>query len=309
MTKEKIPVLLDVPAEMRQRFRKNYVKITKGSGRLMLYAGDQKVEHLNDDFFGPGIAPEDNDPEHLFMIASRARIGVYATQMGLIARYGSDYPEVPYLVKLNSKTNLVKTSEADPFSSQWLDVQQVDDFREESGLKILGVGYTVYLGSDHEAEILRQAAQLVYEAHRLGYITVLWMYPRGRAVKDEKDPHLIAGAAGVADALGSDFAKVNYPVKPGFESSQVFKEAVQAAGRTKVVCAGGASLDVKSFLQRLHDQIHISGASGNATGRNIHQKPLDEAVRFCNAIYAITVEDASVEAALKIYNSETNSEN
>jgi fructose-bisphosphate aldolase/6-deoxy-5-ketofructose 1-phosphate synthase len=309
MTKEKIPVLLDVPAEMRQRFRKNYVKITKGSGRLMLYAGDQKVEHLNDDFFGPGIAPEDNDPEHLFMIASKARIGVYATQMGLIARYGSDYPEVPYLVKLNSKTNLVKTSEADPFSSQWLDVQQVDDFREESGLKILGVGYTVYLGSDHEAEILRQAAQLVYEAHRLGYITILWMYPRGRAVKDEKDPHLIAGAAGVAAALGSDFAKVNYPVKPGFESSLVFKEAVQAAGRTKVVCAGGASLDVKSFLQRLHDQIHISGASGNATGRNIHQKPLDEAVRFCNAIYAITVEDSSVEAALKIYNSEINSEN
>lgn len=304
MTKEKIPVLLDVPAEMRQRFRKNYVKITKGSGRLMLYAGDQKVEHLNDDFFGPGIAPQDNDPEHLFMIASQARIGVYATQMGLIARYGSDYPEIPYLVKLNSKTNLVKTSEADPNSTQWLDIKQVDEFREESGLKILGVGYTVYLGSDHEAEILHQAAQLVYEAHRLGYVTVLWMYPRGRAVKDEKDPHLIAGASGVAAALGSDFAKVNYPEKPGFESSQVFKEAVQAAGRTKVVCAGGASLDVESFLQRLHDQIHISGASGNATGRNIHQKPLEEAVRFCNAIYAITVEDASVEAALKIYNSE-----
>ena len=302
MTKEKIPVLLDTPADMRQRFRKNYVKITRGSGRLMLFAGDQKVEHLNDDFFGPGIAPEDNDPEHLFMIASRAKIGVYATQMGLIAKYGSDYPEVPYLVKLNSRTNLVKTSEADPFSSQWLDVQQVDDFREENGLKILGVGYTVYLGSDREAEILHQAAQLVYEAHRLGYVTVLWMYPRGRAVKDEKDPHLIAGAAGVAAALGSDFAKVNYPEKPGFESSEVFKEAVQAAGRTKVVCAGGASLDVKTFLQRLHDQIHISGAAGNATGRNIHQKPLDEAVRFCNAIYAITVEDASVEAALKIYN-------
>jgi fructose-bisphosphate aldolase/6-deoxy-5-ketofructose 1-phosphate synthase len=303
MTKEKIPVLSDVPADMRQRFRKNYVKITRGTGRLMLFAGDQKVEHLNDDFFGQGISPEDNDPEHLFMIASRARIGVYATQMGLIARYGSDYPEVPYLVKLNSKTNLVKASEADPNSTQWLDVQQVENFREESGLKILGVGYTVYLGSDHEAEILRQAAQLVYEAHRLGYVTVLWMYPRGRAVKDEKDPHLIAGAAGVAAALGSDFAKVNYPERPGFESSQVFKEAVQAAGRTRVVCAGGASLGVKSFLQRLHDQIHISGASGNATGRNIHQKPLEEAVRFCNAIYAITVEDASVEAALKIYNS------
>ncbi len=303
MVKEKVCILLDVPGEMRQRFRKNYTKITRGSGRLMLFAGDQKVEHLNDDFFGSGISPQDNDPAHLFEIASRARIGVFATQMGLIARYGSDYPKIPYLVKLNSKTNLVKTSQAEPFSSQWLDINQVEDFRKESGLEILGVGYTAYIGSGHEAEILHQAAQIVYEAHRLGYVTVLWMYPRGRAVKDEKDPHLIAGAAGVAAALGSDFAKVNYPEKQGLESSQVFKEAVQAAGRTKVVCAGGAILDVKTFLQRLHDQIHISGASGNATGRNIHHKPLDEAVRFCNAIYAVTVEDASVEAALKIYNS------
>jgi DhnA family fructose-bisphosphate aldolase class Ia len=66
----------------------------------------------------------------------------------------------------------------------------------------------------------------------------------------------------VAAALGSDFAKVNYPEKRGFESSQMFKEAVEAVARTKVVCAGGASRDVKSFLQRLYDQIHVSGASG-----------------------------------------------
>ena len=47
--------------------------------------------------------------------------------------------------------------------------------------------------------------------------------------------------------------------------------------------------------------IHISGASGNATGRNIHQRPLAEAVRLCNAIYAITVENAGVDEAYKIY--------
>jgi fructose-bisphosphate aldolase/6-deoxy-5-ketofructose 1-phosphate synthase len=51
----------------------------------------------------------------------------------------------------------------------------------------------------------------------------------------------------------------------------------------------------------LHDQIYVSGAAGNATGRNIHQKSLDEAIRMCNAIYAITVDEASVEQALKIY--------
>jgi fructose-bisphosphate aldolase/6-deoxy-5-ketofructose 1-phosphate synthase len=53
-------------------------------------------------------------------------------------------------------------------------------------------------------------------------------------------------------------------------------------------------------LQTLHDQIHIGGASGNATGRNIHQRPLDEAIKFCNAIYSITVENKSVEEALQI---------
>jgi fructose-bisphosphate aldolase/6-deoxy-5-ketofructose 1-phosphate synthase len=75
--------------------------MTKGSGRLMLFAGDQKVEHLNNDFYGEGIHPDDADPEHLFRIAAEAKIGVFATQLGLIARYGMDYPHVPYLVKLN----------------------------------------------------------------------------------------------------------------------------------------------------------------------------------------------------------------
>ncbi|MFY1645387.1 aldolase, partial [Methanoculleus bourgensis] len=182
-----------------------------GTGRLMLFAGDQKIEHLNDDFAGEGIHPDDADPEHLFRIASRGRIGVFATQLGLIARYGRDYPDVPYLVKLNSKTNLVATSQSDPVSSELYHVRQAVDLRDRAGLSILGVGYTVYLGSEYEPLMLYQAAQAVNQAHRYGLITVLWMYPRGKAVKDERDPHLVAGAAGVAAAIGSDFAKVNPP--------------------------------------------------------------------------------------------------
>jgi fructose-bisphosphate aldolase/6-deoxy-5-ketofructose 1-phosphate synthase len=307
ISSEDVLVPLDVPQGVRRSYINNYLKITGNSGRLMLFAGDQKVEHLNDDFCGPGISPEDSDPEHLFRIASWAKIGVFASQLGLIARYAPDYSKVPYLIKLNSKTNLMKTSQADPYSGRWLDVEQVVEFKKESGLDILGVGCTVYLGSERESEMLTQAAQLVINAHRHGLITVLWMYPRGKAVKDEKDPHLLAGAAGVAAALGSDFAKLNYPSKEGYKSSEVFKEAVLAAGRTKVICAGGESRDVKSFLQTLYDQIHISGAAGSGTGRNIHQKSLDDAVRMCDAIYAITVENADVKSAWKIYSSGHNS--
>jgi fructose-bisphosphate aldolase/6-deoxy-5-ketofructose 1-phosphate synthase len=198
---------------------------------------------------------------------------------------------------------IIVIPQSDPISQQWLDVQQVVDFRNNSGLNILGVGYTVYPGSEYESEMFRQAAQIVYNAHQYGLITVLWMYPRGKAVADEKDPHLIAGATGISACLGGDFAKVNYPKKEGYESAEIFKEAISAAGSTKVICAGGPSEDVESFLKRLHDQIHISGAAGNATGRNIHQKSLEDAIRMCNAIYAITVEEASMEEAIRIYHS------
>jgi fructose-bisphosphate aldolase/6-deoxy-5-ketofructose 1-phosphate synthase len=291
----------DVPNGSINEFVNNYDLVTHGSGRLMLFAGDQKIEHLNDDFYGEGIHEDDNEPEHLFKIADAAEIGLLATQMGLISMYGGDYPEIPYLVKLNSKTNLVKTAQRDPISPTLVDVEQVVQFKKDSGLEIVGIGFTIYLGSEFEHIMLREAAQAVIKAHQAGLISVLWVYPRGQAVKDEKDPDLIAGATGVAATLGADFVKVNAPKKDGVASADLLIRAVKAAGKTKVICAGGSSTDPKKFLQSLHDQIHIAGVSGNATGRNIHQKSFEEAVRMCNAISAITIHDKSVEEAVEIY--------
>ena len=294
-------VPLDVPESAKATYIDNYLLVTQGSGNMMLFAGDQKVEHMNNDFYGEGIAEDDADPEHLFRIAQESRIGVFATQLGLITRYAMDYPDVPYLVKMNSKTHLVKTAQKDPYSPQLFTVQQVVDLRNRTGLDIAGIGYTIYLGSEKEAQMLREAAQLISEAHANGLLTVLWIYPRGTAVGDEKDPHLIAGATGVAATLGSDFVKVNAPKKDGEASAEILKEATMAAGRTKVVCAGGSSVSAEAFLTQLYDQLHTGGCAGNATGRNIHQKPLGEAIRMCNAVSALTMDGASVEDALAIY--------
>src|SRR5258708_1883754 len=298
-----IKVPLDVLEENKNTYIQNYLTATQNTGRLMLFAGDQKIEHLNDDFYGEGITPENNSPEHMFQIASKGRIGAFATQLGLIAKYGMDYPSIPYIVKLNSKTNLVKAEQKDPISNRFVGIDPLIDFKKNSKLNIIGIGYTLYLSSEYESEMLAEAARLIYTAHTYGLLTIIWAYPRGKAVKDEKDPHIIAGAAGVAACLGSDFVKVNYPKKEGISSADALKEAVGAAGRTQLICAGGASMDVPAFLQTLHDQIHIAGTAGNATGRNIHQKPLEEAVRFCNAIAAMTFDDKSVEEALAVYNS------
>jgi fructose-bisphosphate aldolase/6-deoxy-5-ketofructose 1-phosphate synthase len=298
-----IRIPADVPEISKNEYVKNYNLITHNTGRLMLFAGDQKIEHLNDDFFGENVSTEDNDPEHLFKIASKAKIGVFAAQLGLIAQYGLDYPSLPYLIKLNSKTHLVKTAQSDPFSSLLHDIDQVIEFKKNSGLNVIAVGYTVYLGSEYEAQMLAECAQVIYEAHQHGLLTVIWCYPRGKAVPDEGDKHLIAGAAGAMASLGADFVKINPPKKDGKTNPLLLKEATVSAGRTKVVCAGGSSKEVPAFLQELYDQIHIGGTSGNATGRNIHQKSLNDAVKFANAIFAITVEDKSVDEAIKIFNS------
>jgi len=290
-----------VPNGATNEYLNNLDLITQGSGRLMLFAGNQKVEHLNDDFYGEGIHEDDNEPEHLFKIAATAEIGVFAAQLGLIAMYGHDYPEIPYLVKMNSKTHLIKTAQRDPVSLALMDVEQIVEFKRNSGLDIMGIGYTIYLGSEFEHQMLREAAQAIYKAHQAGLVSVLWIYPRGKAVKDEKDADLIAGACGVAATLGADFVKVNAPKKDGVASADLLTRAVKAAGQTKVICAGGSSTDPKAFLQSLHDQITVAGVAGNATGRNIHQKPFDEAVRMCNAISAITIHGESVEDAVKIY--------
>ncbi|NLI74145.1 MAG: aldolase [Euryarchaeota archaeon] len=296
VTRSMVP--LDVPLDKRETFREHLDKMTGGSGRLMLFAGDQKVEHLNDDFHGEGISPDDGDPEHLFQIASRARIGAFATQFGLIARYADEYRNVPYVVKLNSKTNLVKTIQSEPLSRQWLAVDEVANLRDENDLNILGVGYTVYLGSEHEAVMLTEAAQIVHRAHRLGMCAILWVYPRGRAVTNEKNTHLVAGAAGVGACLGADFIKLNCPGES--EAIENFREVARAAGKAGTLCSGGSHKDEKKFLERLHQQL-AAGARGSATGRNIHQKPLEQAIRFCDAIYAVTVDGASVSRAMELF--------
>ncbi|MFA5753969.1 MAG: aldolase [Patescibacteria group bacterium] len=294
MTEIKIP--MSVPSKKRDEYLKNYRQLTNGSGRLLLIAGDQKVEHLNDDFFGRGIASDDENPEHLFKIAAGSQGGVLATHLGLISRYGRNYQSLPYIVKLNGKTNLGAVEKDS--SKLWWKVEDVVKFKEQSGLKIVGIGYTIYLGGGYEAKMLSKAARAIYQAHQAGLTAIIWMYPRGKDIKEE-NIHTIAGGAGVAAALDADFVKVKYPygLKDQKAAALAFQEAVKAAGRTKVICVGGDKRPVPQLLDVLAKQVNISGTSGLATGRNLHQRPLDEAIRLARAMGDIVFRKETAKAA------------
>lgn len=292
--KPEIPA--DVPTSAEKDYIVNYATITRNTGKLFLFACDQKIEHLNTDFYGSDISPDALDPEHLFRIGTQAPIGAMATQLGLIARYGKKYPTIPYIAKLNATTHLVKSEQRDPESPLLWTVNDAITMKKNTGLSIRGIGFTIYLGSAYEPEMLATAAQLVYEAHQEGLVTILWIYPRGKSIIDESDPQLLAGAAGVACALGSDFVKIKAP-----EKAENLATITAAAGNTQVICSGGKQVPVGNFLTSLHAQLHQGTTGGTATGRNLFQKSLREALALADAIAALTFEGKEADQGYKLY--------
>lgn len=280
----------DVPSRYRRTFAHNYTAITRGTDRLFLFAADHKMEKL-----------DPINPEDFFVIAASAHIGAFATHLGLIARYGMLYKNINYIVKLNGKTNIAPTTQKDPCSRALWSVDQIVTFQKQSGLNIRGIGYTIYLGSDHEEEMLAEAAQTVYQAHQHGLVAILWIYPRGRALSDETAVEYAAGAAGIAASLGSDFVKIKVPhAIEAVSSAELLQQVVKSAGNTRVLYSGGEKQEATTFLRGLYDYLHTGKVSGAAIGRNIYGHDFAHAIKMAEAIAAIVYHGSTVESAIEI---------
>lgn len=294
----------DVPEKKHATFTKNYTAITRNTGRLFLFSCDHKIEHLNNDCYGPMIHPQALHPEHFFRIASQGNIGAMATHLGLLARYAKQYPNVNYIAKLNGTTNLVSSEQQDPMSALLWTIDDVINFRDNNKIMIAGIGITIYLGSEYESEHLAQAAHVITQAHQEGLITIVWMYPRGKAICQEDNPNLIAGAAGVALSLGADFVKIKVPATTDIlTSAQSLKIASATAGNTKIICSGGKITEPQEYLTQLYEQIHIGDAAGTATGRNIFQRSLTEGIALTHAIAAIVYENVDLKTSISLISS------
>lgn len=283
MTKIVIPA--DVPEQKQATFKKNYATVTKNTDRILLFAADQKMEHLNQDFSGPTLPEGIDTPEHLFKLAQTDYFGAFAAHVGLIARYAAQFPDIHYIAKLNGKTNA--SAQADPYSKQ---LWKVEDALALEHAHICGVGYTIYLGSEFERDMLTEAATIVTQAHQQGLLAVLWIYPRGSAITNEADPALIAGTAGVAASLGADIVKIKLPDG----APQTLKAVVRAAGNTKVVVSGGSKQDSKKFLEEVYGWIHTGGVAGAAVGRNIFQNKPAQAQALSAALSALIYKNCSL---------------
>lgn len=228
-------------------------KITQ-NGKTLILAYDHGLEHGPADFNDVSV-----DPEYIFKIALQGKVSAIAVQKGIAEKYyQGGLRKIPLIIKLNGK---VRIRGGEPFSPQICRVDEAVD------LGAAACGYTIYLGSEHEPEMFENFGKIVDEAHDRGIPTIAWVYPRGKAVKDDTSSEITAYAARTALELGADLAKIKY-----CGSQECFAWAVKSAGRTKVVLSGGPKTEnLDEFLETVKS-VMAAGATGVAVGRNVWQQ-------------------------------------
>lgn len=248
------------------------------NGKSLVLACDHGLEHGPKDFSVSSI-----NPEYILDIAVKGGFSAVVLQKGLAEKYREHYSKkIPLIVKLNGKTNIPKI---EPISLQHCSVQRA------YALGAVAVGYTIYLGSRHEATMFAEFGKIQEEAHKLGMAVIAWMYPRGEFVQNDKDTDILAHAARTGLELGADFVKLAYNQDP-----EGFKWVVKSAGRARVFMVGGGKEETDLFLKHAAEAMQ-AGASGLVVGRNVWQHP--EPLKVASALKKVVFENQSFMEALK----------
>src|SRR3990167_6646788 len=146
--------------------------IIERNDRVMLLAYDQGFEHGPVDFDEKSV-----DPNYIMDIARSDHYTGVIFQEGVAAKYYATAADkesgVPLIVKLNGKTSF---QGEEPLSLQLCTVEKAAE------LGAVGVGYTIYVGSENEERMMVEFSKIEDEAHARGMIVIALMYPRGRKV-------------------------------------------------------------------------------------------------------------------------------
>ncbi len=264
------------------------------NGTLLFLPIDQGLEHGPRDFF-PN--PDSADPEFELKVALEGKFTGIALQYGLADKYMRDYAaRVPLVLKLNGKTEIAGGDA--PLSSVESTVEDAVRMGADA------VGYTLYVGSPRQDEDFKQFAIVRDEAERYGMPVIVWAYPRGEAIKAKGGPdgiYAIDYAARVATELGADVVKVNFPQKATPEQQAqmpkpyndlneddeaMIARVIKTAGRTLTLISGGEHEDDATLLLKAQHSME-AGATGLIFGRNIWQRPHDEAVGMARQFHAL----------------------
>ncbi len=215
------------------------------------------------------------DPKWIIEIAESGYFTGIVCHKGVAAKYfDPKVNKVPLILKLNGKTAYHKKEEPESFQNCSVD--------EAISLGASVVGYTIYVGSEYEQEMIKEFAKIEDEAHKKGIIVMAWMYPMGSHIKNDTEKDILAYAARLGMELNADAINLKYTGDP-----RSFEWVVKNAGKTKVFVVGGPRTSTAYQLEDTAKAIIEVGAAGLTIGRNIWQAkhPEEVAKSLAEVIY------------------------
>ena len=254
-----------------------------GSGYISILPVDQGIEHSAGVSFAPN--PMYFDPENIVKLAIEGGCNAVATTYGVLGSVARDYAhKIPFVLKINHSELLSYPNRYDqvPYA-------RVEDAYEQG---CVGVGATIYWGSEESNRQLQEISKIFSRAHELGMTTILWCYVRNKefvlngsnyeAVRDHKDEGYAKDPSLVDEKLLTD-----HPI-----DMTRYQVANNYMGRCGLINSGGASGE--NDLQQVVRTAVINkraGGMGLITGRKSFQKPMEEGVEILNAIQDVYLDD------------------
>jgi class I fructose-bisphosphate aldolase len=283
-----------------------------GTGYLSILPVDQGIEHSAAASFAKN--PAYFDPARLVDLAIAADCSAIATTLGGLGIVSRRYAErMPFIVKLNHNDflNYPNTYDQTMFGSA----------RQAADLGAVGVGATIYFGSEHADRQIGEVSSMFAEAHRLGMFTVLWCYLRNPAFKkDGIDYHVSADLTGQANHIGvtieADIIKQKQPENNGGYNALSFGKtdplvysklttdhpidltrwqvANCYAGRIGLINSGGESKGEDDLAQAVRTAVinKRAGGAGLIVGRKSFQRPSDEGAALIHAIQDVYLDES-----------------
>lgn len=267
-----------------------------GTGKFVIYPVDQGFEHGPARSFAPN--PAGYDPLYHAEFAIESGVNAYAAPLGFIQAAAGEYPgQVPLILKVNNNDSLY--SDPNPQSAITSTVQDALE------LGCSGIGFTIYPGTANKNSLFEQLQEFIRAAHDVGLAAVVWSYARGEGLSkaSETMTDIIAYNAQIASQMGADIIKVKPPATDGiglkaaeksYENipmdtlTQRIQHVIQAAfnGRRITIFSGGAAKGKEAVLEEIK-AIADGGGFGSIVGRNIFQRPKEEALGLLNEIMDI----------------------
>ncbi|MHB8466125.1 MAG: class I fructose-bisphosphate aldolase [Acidimicrobiales bacterium] len=287
-----------------------------GTGFISILPVDQGIEHSGAASFAKN--PAYFDPKNLVELALEGGCNAVATTFGVLGMTSRRYAhKIPFIVKLNHNELLTYPNKFDQI--------MFGSVREAYNLGAVGVGATIYFGSDQSTRQIVEVSQAFQEAHQLGMFTVLWCYLRNDAFKkDGVDYSLSADLTGQANHIGvtieADIIKQKMAENNGGYGALGFGKTDKLVyeqlttenpidltrwqvancymGRVPLINSGGESKGEGDLGQAVRTAVinKRAGGTGLIVGRKAFQRPLAEGVELLNAVQDVYL-DASVTVA------------